>query len=91
MFGESLHLLIPSKWLAAKAVLVLAVIVWFVSSPAEDHSANPWNPNYDPSLNNSGPKLRRVTKIEFERVYKDRDGVIHEREDMKALDAKAYK
>ena len=91
MLRESLHLLVPSKGLVTSGILVMVVVVWFVVSPSEQRSANPWNSNYDASLNNSGPKLRRVTKIEFERAYKDRDGVMHQREDMKALDAEKYK
>lgn len=89
--NEELRALLPSKSLIFGAVSVLAVIVWIVASPGEPRSANPWSSNYDPSLNNSGPELRRVTKITVERAYRDQDGVIHQREDMKAIDAEKYK
>lgn len=76
--NSELRALIPTKSLMAGAAAVLAVLVWFVVSPGEKHSSNPFNKNYDPSLNNSGPKLRKVTKIQITTERTDANGVTHQ-------------
>lgn len=82
-------MLTPKFWIGS--VATLAVLGWIFFGGSEPKSANPWSSNYDPSLNNSGPRLRRVPRIRVETVYRDRDGVIHQQEDMKAIDAEKYK
>ena len=76
--NDELRALIPSKGLIFSTLLVLAGILWFVISPGEKRSSNPFNTNYDAALNNSGPKLRRVHKIEVVTERVDQNGVTHQ-------------
>lgn len=76
--NEDLRALMPSKSLIAGTVLIFAVMIWLLVSPGEKKSSNPFNVNYDQSLNNSGPKLRKVTKVEIVTESTDANGVTHQ-------------
>lgn len=70
--------LMPSKRLIAGGICLAAGLAWFLLSPGEVRSANPFNRNYDASLNNSGPKLKKRYVIVTDTV--DANGVSHQSE-----------
>lgn len=76
--NEDIRALMPSKGLIAGTVIIFSIVIWFLVSPGEKKSSNPFNSNYDSSLNNSGPKLRKVTKVEIVTESTDANGVTHQ-------------
>lgn len=76
--NEDLRALIPSKGLIAGGLLIMAGLAWFLISPGEKRSSNPFAKNYDPGMNNSGPKLKKVTKIQIVTERVDSNGVTHQ-------------
>ena len=75
---EDLRALIPSKGLIFGFVVTLAAIGLVVAWPEDNRSANPFSKNYDPALNNSGPKLRKSYKVEVVTERVDANGVTHQ-------------
>jgi len=76
--NQDLRALIPTKGLIAWTIVIIAGFVWYFASSGERRSANPFDKNYDSSLNNSGPKLKRVTKVEIVTESTDSNGVTHQ-------------
>ena len=61
------------------------------SEPSTPRSDNPWNKNYDAAAKGShapsgASRSREGSGVRFETVYVDKDGVIHDKDDLKAYD-----
>jgi hypothetical protein len=75
--------------------MILVAAGSMMQEPEQERSSNPWDKDYDPSLNDGGSRHRNAPRTtesrgRSEQVWVNKDGVIYEQEDIKAFDRSEY-